>query len=143
MPGLGAHKRSHPDLKLLTKLEMSSPDLSAVRVQRRASVQCVSANPNVVRVRGAKFPKFFSFFWYTLERNLVLERRAEDGAKKVTSTKETNQNTNTKESSHRNSTDSGFKRLKVKIRYSYSFVKEFHWLPVIPVNTGEIQGPIA
>ncbi|MGO9554136.1 MAG: hypothetical protein ACLP2U_03830, partial [Syntrophobacteraceae bacterium] len=30
---LGAHKRSHPDLKHLTKLEMSSPDLSEVRVQ--------------------------------------------------------------------------------------------------------------
>jgi hypothetical protein len=49
---------------------------------------------------------------------------------------------NTKESSERNSTDSGFKRLKVKIRYSYSFVKEFHWLTVIPVNTGQMQGPI-
>jgi hypothetical protein len=34
------------------------------------------------------------------------------------------------------------KRLKVKIRYSYSFVKEFHWLTVIPVNTGQMQGPI-
>ena len=86
---LGAHKRSHPDLKLLTKLEMSSPDLSEVRVQRltmletsspdlsaervqrRASVQCVSANPNEVRVRGAKVPELFSFFSYTLERNLV------------------------------------------------------------------------
>jgi len=71
VPGLGAHKRSHPDLKLLTKLEMSSLDLSEVRVQRRASVQCVSANPNEVRVRGAKFPELFSFFWYTLERNLL------------------------------------------------------------------------
>ncbi len=82
VPGLGAHKRSHPDLKHLTKLEMSSPDLSEVRVrphkrsdansmrltlaasvsanpnqvrvQRRASVQCVSANPNEVRVRPHK-----------------------------------------------------------------------------------------
>jgi hypothetical protein len=24
-----------------------------------------------VRVRRAKFPELFSFFWYTLERNLV------------------------------------------------------------------------
>jgi hypothetical protein len=37
---------------------MSSPDLSAVRVQRRASVQCVSANPNEVRVRGRSSPRF-------------------------------------------------------------------------------------
>jgi len=50
---------------------------------------------------------------------------------------------NTKESSERNSTDSGFKRLKVKIRYSYSVVKEFHWLTVFPVNTGQMQGLIA
>jgi len=64
-------KRSCPDFKRLTMLETSSPDLSAVRVQRRALVQCVSANPNEVRVRGAKFPELFSFFWYTLERNLV------------------------------------------------------------------------
>jgi hypothetical protein len=35
------------------------------------------------------------------------------------------------------------KRLKVKIRYSYSFVKEFHWLTVIPVNTGQMQGLMA
>jgi len=47
---------------------------------------------------------------------------------------------NSKESSERNSTDSAFKRLKVKIRYSYSVVKEFHWLTVIPVNTGQMQG---
>ena len=39
--------------------------------------------------------------------------------------------------------NSGFERLGVKIRYSYSFVKGFHWLTVIPVNTGQIQGPIA
>ncbi len=61
---LGAHKRSCPDLKRLTMFAMLSPDLSAVRVQhrtrvcpdssnsnevriqRRASVRCVSANPN-------------------------------------------------------------------------------------------------
>jgi hypothetical protein len=29
----------------------------------------------------------------------------------------------------------------VKIRYSV--VKEVHWLTVIPVNTGQMQGPIA
>ena len=40
------------------------------------------------------------------------------------------------------STNSGFERLKVKIRYSYSFVKEFHSLTVIPVNTGQKQGLI-
>ncbi len=51
---LGAHKRSHPDLKHLTKLEMSSPDLSEVRVQRITLAACVSANPNVVRVRPHK-----------------------------------------------------------------------------------------
>jgi hypothetical protein len=67
---------SSPDLsevrvQHLTMLQMSSPNLNAVRVQRRASVQCVSANPNEVRVRRAKFPELFSFFWYTLERNLV------------------------------------------------------------------------
>jgi hypothetical protein len=50
---------------------------------------------------------------------------------------------NTKDSSERNSTGSGFERLQVKIRYSYSFVKEVHWLTVIPVNTGQIQGRIA
>jgi hypothetical protein len=71
-----------------------------------------------------------------------LERRAETGAKKVNEEHE-GDTKKTKESSHRNSTDSGFKRLKVKIRYSYSVVKEFHWLTVIPVNTGQIQGPIA
>ncbi len=52
----------------------------------------------------------------------------EDGTKKVTEgTKERSGSgvKNTKDSSERNSTDSGFKRLKVKIRYSYSFVKEF------------------
>jgi hypothetical protein len=72
--------------------------------------------------------------------------RTETGAKKVTkSTKERSGGgvKNTKESSERSSTDSGFKRLKMKIRHSYSFVKEFHWLPVIPVNTGQMQGPIA
>jgi hypothetical protein len=54
---------------------MPSPDLSEVRVQRRAPVQCVSANPNGVRVRGANVPptpELFSFFWYSLERKLVL-----------------------------------------------------------------------
>ncbi len=50
VPGLGAHKRSHPDLKHLTKLEMSSPDLSEVRVQRLTSAVSVSANPSEVRV---------------------------------------------------------------------------------------------
>ena len=49
---LGAHKRSHPDLKHLTKLEMSSPDLSEVRVQRITLAASVSANPNVVRVQA-------------------------------------------------------------------------------------------
>jgi hypothetical protein len=38
--------------------------------------------------------------------------------------------------------DPDFTRLKVKVGYSYSFVKEFHWLTVIPVNTGQMQGPI-
>ncbi len=61
VPGLGAHKRSHPDLKHLTKLEMSSPDLSEVRVRphkrsdanlkRITLAASVSANPNVVRVQ--------------------------------------------------------------------------------------------
>ena len=51
---LGAHKRSCPDLKRLTMSAALSPDLSEVRVQRRASVQCVSANPNEVRVRPLK-----------------------------------------------------------------------------------------
>ena len=58
-------------------------------------------------------------------------RMTEDGTKKVTEgTKERSGSgvKNTKESSERNSTDSGFKRLKVKIRYSYSFVKEFDCL---------------
>jgi hypothetical protein len=36
-----------------------------------------------------------------------------------------------------------YKCLKVKIRTSYSFVKEFHSLTVIPVNTGQMQGLIA
>ena len=44
-------KRSYPDLKHLTRLEMSSPDLSEVRVQRLTSVASVSANPNQVRVQ--------------------------------------------------------------------------------------------
>ncbi|MGO8785466.1 MAG: hypothetical protein ACLQS0_19925, partial [Syntrophobacteraceae bacterium] len=48
---LGAHKRSHPDLKHLTMLEMSSPDLSEVRVQRLTPARSVNANPNAVRVR--------------------------------------------------------------------------------------------
>ena len=48
---LGAHKRSCPDLNRLTMSAALSPDLSEVRVQRRASVQCVSVNPNEVRVR--------------------------------------------------------------------------------------------
>ncbi len=70
VPGLGAHKRSHPDLKHLTKLEMSSPDLSEVRVQhltmlgmsspdlsevrvqRLTPARSVNANPNVVRVQA-------------------------------------------------------------------------------------------
>ncbi len=64
----------------LTKLEMSSPDLSEVRVQRLtsvasvsanpnqvrvqrgASVQCVSANPTEVRVRGQSSPSFSASF---------------------------------------------------------------------------------
>ncbi|MFZ0946249.1 MAG: hypothetical protein WB930_08105, partial [Syntrophobacteraceae bacterium] len=60
-PGLGAHKKSHPDLKHLTRLEMSSPDLSEVRVRphkrsdanlkRITLAASVSANPNVVRVQ--------------------------------------------------------------------------------------------
>ncbi|MGO9553906.1 MAG: hypothetical protein ACLP2U_02630, partial [Syntrophobacteraceae bacterium] len=49
---LGAHKRSHPDLKHLTMLEMSSPDLSEVRVQRLTPARSVNANPNVVRVQA-------------------------------------------------------------------------------------------
>jgi hypothetical protein len=75
-----------------------------------------------------------------------LERRAKSGTKKVTkSTKERSGSgvKDTKDSSERNSTDSGFERLKMKIEYSYSFVKEFHWLTVIPVNTGQMQEPIA
>ena len=51
---LGAHKRSCPDLKRLTMSAALSPDLSEVRVQHRASVQCVSANPNEARVRPHK-----------------------------------------------------------------------------------------
>ncbi len=49
-PGLGTHKKSCPDLKHLTRLEMSSPDLNAVRVQRLTPARSVNANPNVVRV---------------------------------------------------------------------------------------------
>src|SRR5208282_6780032 len=64
-------KRSCPDWKHQPVVRMPSPDLSEVRVQRRAPVQCVSANPNEVRVRGAKLPELFSFFWYSLERKLV------------------------------------------------------------------------
>jgi hypothetical protein len=45
-----------------------------------------------------------------------------------------------KEFAAKKGTNSGFERLKVKIRYSYSFVKEFHWLTVIPANTGQMQG---
>jgi hypothetical protein len=30
-----------------------------------------NANPIIVRVRGAKLPELFSFFWYSLERNFV------------------------------------------------------------------------
>src|SRR5208282_6714666 len=88
-----------PDWKHEPVVRMPSPDLSEVRVQRRAPVQCVSANPNevrvgthkrscpdlkhltmlgtlspdlnVARVRGAKLPELFSFFWYSLERKLV------------------------------------------------------------------------
>ena len=62
---LGAHKRSCPDLKRLTMSAALSPDLSEVRVQHRASVQCVSANPNVVRVReqmSPQPPSFSAFF---------------------------------------------------------------------------------
>ncbi len=59
---LGTHKRSHPDLKHLTKLEMSSPDLNEVRVQRLTSAACVSANPNQVRVRGQSSPSFSASF---------------------------------------------------------------------------------
>ena len=75
-----------------------------------------------------------------------LERGAETGTKKVTkSTKERSGSgvKNTKDTSERNSTDSGFERLGVRTRYSYSFVKEFHWLTVIPVNTGQMQWLIA
>jgi hypothetical protein len=73
-------------------------------------------------------------------------RKAEDGTKKVTKGTKKRSGSgvkNTKESSERSSTDSGFKCLKVKIRHSYSFVKEVHWLTVISVNTGQMQGPIA
>ena len=70
--GVGTHNRSCPDWKHQPVVRMPSPDLSEVRVQRRAPVQCVSANANEVRVRGAKLPELFSFFWYSLERKLVL-----------------------------------------------------------------------
>ncbi len=46
---------------------------SGANLKRRASVRCVSANPNGVRVRGAKLPELFSFFWRPLERKLVLK----------------------------------------------------------------------
>jgi hypothetical protein len=48
-----------------------SPDLSAVRVQHPTWVGRFNANPIIVRVRGAKLPELFSFFWYSLERNFV------------------------------------------------------------------------
>ena len=54
---------------------------SGANLKRRASVQCVSANPNEVRVRGANVPPtpgLFSFFWCSLERNFASER-GEDG----------------------------------------------------------------
>ncbi|MFZ0943665.1 MAG: hypothetical protein WAN54_07140, partial [Syntrophobacteraceae bacterium] len=47
---LGTHKRSCPDLKHLTMLETSSPDLNAVRVQRLTRAGSANANPNAVRV---------------------------------------------------------------------------------------------
>ncbi len=50
-PGLGAHKRSHPDLKHLTKLEMSSPDLNGVRVQHLTKLEMSSPDLNGVRVQ--------------------------------------------------------------------------------------------
>ncbi len=58
---LGAHKRSHPDLKHLTMLEMSSPDLSEVRVQRLRPAEDVNADPNVVRVQAG-----IQHFWFSL-----------------------------------------------------------------------------
>ncbi len=65
VPGLGAHKRSHPDLKHLTRLEMSSPDLSEVRVQRLTQARSVNGNPNVVRVQAGIQMSFPSqeIFW--------------------------------------------------------------------------------
>ena len=68
---LGTHKRSCPDLKHLTMSVVLSPDLSAVRVQHPTWVGRFNANPIIVRVRGAKLPELFSFFWYSLERNFV------------------------------------------------------------------------
>ncbi len=47
---LGTHKKSCPDLKLVTILEMLSPDLSEARVQRLTLAASVSANPSEVRV---------------------------------------------------------------------------------------------
>ncbi len=47
---LTPHKGSASNLKYLTNLEMSSPDLSAVGVQRSTWGEMFNANPNVVRV---------------------------------------------------------------------------------------------
>ncbi len=100
--------------------------------------------PRPLRLCGENFcpcVKAVNGYWTLMRWGTV-----QTGTKKVTkSTKERSGSgvKNTKESSERNSTDSGFKRLKVKIRYSYSFFKEVHWLTVIPVNTGQMQGLMA
>jgi len=60
VPGLGAHKRSHPDLKLLTKLEMSSPDLSAVRVQYLTMLETSSPDLSAVRVQHVTWAEMFN-----------------------------------------------------------------------------------
>ena len=60
VPGLGAHKRSHPDLKLLTKLEMSSPDLSEVRVQRLTMLETSSPDQSTVRAQHVTWAEMFN-----------------------------------------------------------------------------------
>jgi hypothetical protein len=46
-----------------------------LNLKRLTSGHSASANPNEVRVRGAKLPELFSFFWYSFERKLVLNNK--------------------------------------------------------------------
>jgi len=40
----------------------------------------LSPDLNVARVRGAKLPELFSFFWYSLERKLVSAQTGESNS---------------------------------------------------------------